>query len=156
MQACDNAGIKGRFKIQTLKAGTDEVLSETPWYDNLVMKSANRGVNIVAQRLIGNKTYDLEIDSAEIGTSSQAVNEADTDLIAPVTTGILRATQEVLSTNVASIEFFISDADLPDGTYRELGLRAGTQLMARALFPVAYSKGSGQDTKILYQLTVNN
>jgi len=51
------------------------------------------------------------------------------------------------------VEFFIVDAELPDGTYTELGMRTGSILYTRALFSTPYVKVAGRDTIIRYTLS---
>lgn len=152
----DGAKAMGRYRFITYRAGTKEILRTSPWIKNLVMKGSNTGVNLIAQRLIGATTYDIAIDSAEIGTGNTAPANSDTNLQTPVAVGIVRANQLVASTNIATLFFFISDSDLPNGTYKEFGLRCGAQLFARSIISPDYTKASSEDTVVEYQITVAN
>ena len=148
-----NITAKGRFRFKTYKDGV--LVRTTDWIDNLIMNSANHGLNVIARRNIGDFSNDIEITSAEIGTGDTAPTINDTDLETPVLTGILRANQ-VASGGAVTLEFFMSDAELANGTYSEFGLRAGSQLYARALIDPAYTKSSNEDTSCEYQITYTN
>lgn len=141
----------GRFRFKTFDSLTGEVKRISPWIENLIVSNQNNGLNLIIQRHIGLKTFDLEITSCEIGTGTNEPSLNDTNLQTPVTTGIERANQSQ-SNNVATLEFFISDSELPNDTYTEFGLRAGTQLYTRALIDPVYTKSSNEDTSIEYEI----
>lgn len=100
----------------------------------------------------GVTTVPLAITSLEIGDGSTAVNASDTALANLVLAGVVPA-KFTASGKSATIEFFVVDAELPDGTYRELGLRTGSILATRALFTTPYVKASGRDTIIRYTVS---
>jgi len=152
----EKSGVAGQYRIRTYRAGTKELIRETDWIKNLVVNNANNGVNLIAQRLIGLTTYDIEITQAKIGTGTTPPTDADTDLETPVTSNIPRATQIVSPTNLAVITFFIPDVDLPNGTYNEFGLFCGNQLFARSLILPSYTKASAEDTTVEYSLEIFN
>ena len=141
----------GRYKITTLEKG--KVVSETDWIDNLIMAGVSNGTGLIARALIADGTYPPAITSASIGTSSTAPAITDTALVAPVLSGIIVRTKSATATLV-SLSFFITDAELTNGTYREFGLFCGAQLFARSLISPVYTKSTGQDAIITYQITI--
>ena len=145
--------MQGKFKIKTFKGGV--LIRETDWIKNLVVAGANNGLGIIAKRMIGNFAHDIEITTAEIGDGDTTPTLTDTALENPITTGILRANQSNTSASVI-LEFFIGSDDLPNGDYKEFGLRAGTQLFTRALIDPIYTKSSNEDTSIEYQINLSN
>ncbi len=164
----DSAFILGKYRILGVKPGKfkvldsglwvqedGDVLSDTGIIKNLIMKDLNKGINIFIQRLTGIKTYDDEITSAEIGTGVTAPAYTDSNLVTPILTGIPRGNQN-FSTTTATIQFFMSDLELANGTYKEFLLRCGTQAFARSLITPNYSKSTGQDTVIEYSITLNS
>lgn len=157
----DETGIIGRVRITTYKAGTKEVLRQTKWMKNLVVSSANHGRNLICQRLAGTNTYSLNITHGEIGTGSTAPTDGDTGLIA----GVARSGDPLTSVvnNVVTIQFFFSDAQLPNQTYREFGtfvdgiITLGTgQLFNRILISPVYTKAAGEDTTVEVEFTINS
>lgn len=143
--------MQGRYKITTLSKG--EVVSESDWIPNLVMKGVSNGTGLLMRALIGDTSYPAAITSAEIGTGSTAPAISDTNLVTPVLTGILVRTQVATATSV-TFSFFIPDATLANGTYREFGLRAGTQLVARSLISPVFTKTTGQDAIVTYEIDI--
>lgn len=150
------SGVTGKYRFLTYRAGTKELLRTSEWIENLVMKGSNTGVNLVAQRLIGLKDYDLEITEAKIGDDDTAPTDADTDLLNTITSGILRANQLINNDNEATILFFISSDELPDGDYKEFGLFCDSQLFARSIISPTYSKAASEDTVVEYVITIDN
>lgn len=152
----NKCGIRGKFRIITYKAGTKKVLRRSDWNENLIVFNEGSGMNLVAKRLIGNKTYDLEITQAKIGDDNTAATDDDVDLGNTILDGILVATAEETGTSQITLEFFIADAELPEDTYEEFGIFAEDQLFARSIISPAYVKGVGEDTKIEYIINLNN
>lgn len=155
----------GKFKIITSENG--KVVKETDWIKNMIMKSSGHGLNVLVRNIIGEAGYDVEITHAKIGKGTTPPTETDTDLETPVNLGIssdpsiIRGDEEVVSINTAHLEFFISDADIPNDTYTEWGLFTGTfgvdeGMFTRALIVPTYSKGTNQDTTIIHEITINN
>lgn len=155
----------GRFKF--IKSFEGKLIEESDWIENKVMKTDTRGVNLIVRAIIGDNTYAVEVTHAKIGTGTNVVTEADTDLQTPQNLSggsdptILRGDESVVSVNIAHLEFFISNAQLPNGTYTEWGLFTGTfgvneKLFARALITPTYSKGTNQDTTVVHEITINN
>lgn len=148
-------GIKGRYRIIATDSITGEVISTTPWINNLVMNGTFTGVNTVANRIIGVTTHDITITKAKIGTGTATPADSDTDLQTPVFTKNSIADGSV-SGNIATLSIFMSDAELANGTYTEFGIFAGNDLFARSLIVPSYTKTTNQDSTFEYQLTVNN
>lgn len=151
----EKAGISGKYRFITKKAGTDEVLRTSEWIDNLVMNGTDTGINLILKTLIGTITPN-EITSASIGTGTTPPADSDTNLETPVTTGIPRAAQSISPTNVLTILFFITDGDLANGTYNEFGLFCETQIFSRSIISPAYVKSSTEDSIVEYAITINN
>lgn len=126
-----------------------------PQIQNLIVISANYGLNLVAQSLIGLTTYPLEITQGKIGTGTTTPTNADTDLETTTLSGILRANQSH-ALGVAEIQFFIADSELTNGTYNEFGIFCGAQLFARSIISPAFTKATSEDTGIDYTLTFTN
>lgn len=148
----NGAGIRGKYTITTYKAGTKEVLREQV-VENLIMASANNGIGLIAQHLAGITTYPLEIDNASIGTGTTDPSTDDTDLETPVLEDIELASISNTATSV-TLNFFITDGELANGSYTEFGLFCGTQLFARSTIEPAFTKASGEDTAINYQINI--
>lgn len=158
------AATAGRFKF--VKSWNGEVIEETDWINNKIMKTDTRGVNLIVRAMIGDTTYGVEITHAKIGTGTNVVTESDTDLQTPTTIGgvnpsIPRGDKYIVSVNIAHVEFFLSNADLPNGTYSEWALFTGVygvneKMFARALITPTYSKATNQDTTIVHEITLNN
>jgi len=153
----EHPSIKGKLRVITTRAGKIVRMSE--WTHNLVVSSANYGRNIIAQRLAGTNTYTLNITHGEIGTGSTAPTNNDTALQTP--SNRIATTLASVSNNVVTLQFFFSDATLPNNTYREFGVfidgtaTLGTgQLFARAVFATSYTKATGEDTTIEYIFTL--
>jgi hypothetical protein len=145
--------MNGKFKIKSYNKGT--LVRETNWIENLIMAGQNNGLGVIAKRMIGDFSNDIEITTAEIGDGDTAPLVSDTSLENPILTGILRANQSTTAT-VVTLEFFIASDNLANGDYKEFGLRAGTQLFTRALINPVYTKSSNEDTSIEYQITLAN
>ncbi len=143
--------MQGRYKITTLERG--KPVQETDWIHNLVMEGVSNGTGIVMRQLIGDTTFPIAITSAAIGTSATAPAITDTNLVAPVLSGILVRTKSATATTL-SLSFFIADVELANGTYREFGLFCGSRLFARSLITPVFTKASGQDAIITYEITI--
>ena len=147
--------LKGRFKIITSKNG--EVIRETPYYNNIVVDGTNTGYNLILKRLYGDNTWSLNIKYLEIGTGSTTPAITDTALVS-ASARVLYATKEITSGSV-KFRFFLPNGELPDGTYRELGLYVdGTatidtgKMFTRALLGADYTKDTNEDTTIEYEI----
>lgn len=143
----DNGAVGfGYFEILSLVDG--KVIWRSPITDNLMLEA---GLANIIQHHAGITTNPLEITSLEIGDGNAAVVGGDTALDNMIVDAIPPASVTVSGTSMV-IEFFVVDAELANGTYRELGLREGTILKTRALFTSPYVKVAGRDTIIRYTL----
>lgn len=150
--------LMGEVKIQTFKAGTNELLRETSWMKNIVLASTDRGVYLFLDRLAGITTYTGIISHADIGTDDTAATSADTALGAGVTRAQVGTSNR--TTNQASFRFFFPDALLPDDDYNELMMftdgtaTLGTgQPFNRIVFDAPLEKAAGEDNSILVRIT---
>lgn len=142
--------IKGQLRIKTYKAETKELLRMTEWIPNLIVLNNTRGINLIIRRLGGNTTYDIIITKAKIGVGTTPPTNSDTDLENPTVSNIPVA-QSIVSVDETLLSFFISDTDLPNGTYTEFGAFVVNQMFSRTIINPSYSKGSGEDTNIEYK-----
>ena len=144
-----SATAHGQFTITTYKAGTDIVLRKTEVMDNLILTA---GLSQLPLQHIGNG-QNLEITTLEIGDGDTAVTIGDTELDNMIVDGVIRANQSAggLSCNLS---FFIPDIDLPNGEYKELGLRTASDILyTRALIVPTFTKSASEDLRCDYQLT---
>ena len=147
--------MSGRYRITQTDSETGRVLWRSDWIKNLVVNGTNTGVAIVANRIAGVLTYDLEITKCKIGTGTTPPANGDTDLETPTFTKNSVALRSVAG-NVVSLSFYLNTTELANGTYTEFGIFAGNQLFARSIISPSYVKGTNQDTTIEYEITVNN
>ena len=156
----ETAGMKGRIRVVTRRAGTGEILRETPWTPNMIMLGTNTGKDIILDRMNSENTYSLNITHADIGTGTTPAAASDTEL----ETAVARAAKAtgVVSSGVLSLQSFYADANLANGTYREFGTfidgSAGVdtgQIFNRALFGGSgYVKATGEDTTVELDITI--
>ena len=143
-----SAGASGRFTITTLRAGTDEVL-HTQTNSNIVL---NQGLNLLPRRHIG-ESPNLEITTLELGTDDTAPTAGDTALGNATVTGVTRANQSATG-QTAFLSFFLPDAIVPNGEYKELGVRTGGGVLyTRALIDPTFTKSANEDTRIDYEIS---
>lgn len=149
----DGIRASGRYKIREFLPGTKVCTWESPWIPNKVVSTSGYGRNLIVRRLAGDETYGSEIDSAAIGTGSAAPTDADVALGAAVLSGIA-ITEAVVSNDELTLNIFITDSALADGTYNEFGLFIGGRLFARSLIVPAYAKTANRDTTVEYVVTL--
>jgi hypothetical protein len=129
---------------------------------NLVMDSPNYGLDLIIQRLVGNNTYSLNLQWIEIGTGTTTPTVNDTGLASP-SLRLPISFQEDYGATDAIVQAYVTDANLPNATYGEVGsfvdgsssIGSG-QLFNHALISPTYAKVSGQDTTIEIDLTIVN
>lgn len=146
--------------IQTLKQ-TYFIRTEVVC-QNLVVDSPNYGLDLVIQRLVGTNTYSLNILWIEIGTGSTAPASTDTALTTPSVRAAVSYTEDYGTTD-AIVQAYITDANLSNATYQEVGsFIDGTsaigsgQMFNHALLSPTYTKVAGQDTTIEIDFTLAN
>ena len=146
--------LKGRFRYTKYKDGKE--VYQSPMIDNIVLKNNNPcGLFVVLNRMLGITTHDIKITSAEIGTGSTAPAKTDTSLVAMVLDDIPVALKNRISDSEIEFTFFVNSAELANGTYTEIGLRAGTQLFTRALIEPAFTKSDNEDFRFDYYITAS-
>lgn len=155
MQAQSGFKIGGRFRFITRDSQTGKVKRISDWHKNLVVNGTGTGINIIARLLGNDSTYPLPITKAKIGTGTTAPANGDTDLQTPTFTKNTVASQ-VISGGVVTISFFLTDAELANGTYTEFGIFCVNQLFARSIISPSYVKGTNEDTTVEYEITVSN
>jgi hypothetical protein len=129
---------------------------------NLVMDSPGYGLDLIIQRLTGNNTYSLNVLWIELGTGSTTPTVNDTALTTP-SLRLPVSFQEDYGATDAIVQAYVADANLPNGTYNEVGSFVdGTssigsgQIFNHALISPAYAKVSGQDTTIEIDFNIVN
>ena len=150
----DTFNLKGKLKI-TKTDNQGNIISETPYYNNLVVDGTNTGFNLILDRLYGTNTYTLNITHLDIGTSATTPTLADTVLGGAVARASIAT--KVQGVDSITYTFFFADGDLANGSYNEVGLFVdGTatvstgQMFTHALFGSTYTKSSGENTTIQY------
>jgi hypothetical protein len=148
-------GIKGKVRwICTDNEGNE--IRKSDWNDNVVTTITKTDI---LDRLNGTVTYDLIIDSLDIGTSSTAPAVGDTNLNA----GVARASKVtgVRSGNTLTLSFYFTDAGLANGAYWEVGTFSdGTatlgngRLRNHALFGTVLNKGTGENITVEVALSI--
>lgn len=149
------SSVLGSFVIKTWDSKTGKLLWQSKPIKNKVVSSSGYGRNIVIRNLVGDDTYQIEIDGAIIGTGTTAPADSDTGLVTPTTLttiSVIPVASYLISNDTVIISFFVTDADLPNGTYKEFGMKCGSQLFSRALITPNFTKGSNQNTSIDYTI----
>jgi len=151
----DTFDIKGKVRwIATDNEGNE--IRKSDWNDNVVTTITKTDI---LDRFNADTTYDLIIDSLDIGTSNTTPTANDTDLNA----GVARAskTTGVRSGNTLTLKFYFTDGDLANDAYWEVGTFSdgtGTlgngRLRNHALFGSVYNKGTGENTTVEVALTI--
>lgn len=147
----DKSRIGGTLTIRRFFHG--ELTWQSKPLPNKVVSSSGYGRNLITRQLAGDGTYPIEIDSAKLGTSSTAAADAQTDLIA-ATVSSIPITNKVAVDDDLTVDVFVTDANLPNGTYSEFGLFCNGQMLARIVISPSYTKGSGEDTLFTYSLGI--
>lgn len=154
-------GLSGSYVIKTWDASKvkdfkdtlcSEPLSVSKRMKNKIVSTSGYGRNLIMRQLAGDTTYSIEIDSAKIGTGTNAPADSDTDLQTAVLSNIPVA-NVVVSNDSVLITFFITDALLTNGTYKEFGIYCNGRLFARSLISPNFTKGSNQNATVDYTIT---
>jgi hypothetical protein len=127
---------------------------------NIVVSSADYGRNLILQKLTGDDTYTLHITHFEVGDGATPVTAADTAMESGKARQPL--TSSVIDNDEATLNFFFSDAQLPNDDYTEAGTfvdgtaSLGTgKLFNHALFGSTYTKATGEDSTFVVVFTLN-
>lgn len=148
----------GSFVIKTYDNRTGKLLYQSKPIKNRIVSSSGYGRNIVIRNLAGDNTYPIEIDGAIIGTGTSTPSDSDTNLQTPTTlTGItvIPVASSVVSNDSVVMSFYVTDVQLPNGTYNEFGLKCGSQLFSRAIISPAFTKGTNQNTTVDYTIQLS-
>jgi hypothetical protein len=155
-----NSKIKGKFKIITKEAGTDNVISETGWIENLISTAENHGLNIFIKHLFGDVTYPLPITRARFGTTDVTPIATDTDIDSPLAYDIEIATRSIISNTEMEIIFFAPNVFIPDDTYYTFATYCNDRTFSMALIRdenvVDFVKTGNVDTTIVYRYEITN
>lgn len=138
----------GKMRITVHDSITGELKSQSKWMVNKIVSSDGYGRNLIMRQLTGDETYDIEVDSAQIGTGSTTPADSDTSLVSASAT--FSITDATVSNDSATFSIFMTDALLPNGTYSEFGLRCNGRLFSRVLILPTFTKSSNQNTTIDY------
>lgn len=149
----------GQVKIIKTKANSDVILEERAFEKNRIMLGTNTGKSLILNRLNSDNTYTLNITHADIGTSSTAAADSDTQLGAAVARQA--KVTGTISSNVLTLKFFFNDANLANGTYNEFGsfvdgsasVNTG-KIFNRIIFGTPYVKATGEDTTVILTITL--
>ncbi len=148
----DKGKLKGSYIFKVTDSKTGELKRTVGPVKNLIVNSTGRGYDLLARHLGGDTTYEIAVDSAKIGTGNAAVTEADTDLQTAVLSGIGVADVDFPTAGKVLISFFMTDASLANGTYREFGIFANGRLVARSIITPDLVKGSNENITAEYTL----
>lgn len=151
-----NSGLqfKGSYVLKRWCSLTGKLLEEIK-VNNLIVLGSGTGADIVTRQLGNDTTYPIPIDSASIGTGTTSPSSSDTDLATPVLTGIDVALYDISIPGTVILSFFISDADLANGTYKEFGIFCGARLFARSLITPNVTKGTNQNLSVDYTISLS-
>lgn len=144
--------LKGSYVVKVRDSVTGELKRTLGPIQNLIVNSTGYGYDLITRALGGDPSYQLTIDSAKIGTGSASVTSADTDLATPSVSDISLALSEYIAPAQVRLTFYMTDGQLPNGTYREFGIYANSRLFARSLFSPALTKGSNENITVEYTL----
>ena len=146
-------------EVKWIKSRNGKVISETPWMKNKVLSSADCGIQLFLNRLMGDDTHPSEITHADLGDDDTAVN-ASTD------TGCLNALAraQLADSSTSGLQrtfrFFFADALTPDDTYHEFSMKVdGTstidsgQGFNRIVMGTPLVKAPGEDHTVVCRIT---
>jgi hypothetical protein len=159
----NEGGLSGSYVIKTWDANKvkcfadtlkNKPLSVSKVIKNKIVLGTGYGRNIIIRQLGNDTTYAIPIDSAAIGTGTNTPASSDTGLQTPVLSSIAVADRTVGTDNVV-ISFFITDAQLANGTYTEFGIFCNLRLFARSLITPVYTKATNENVTVDYTITLN-
>lgn len=148
MQHSNKIGIQGLYKVYNAR---NEVVFD--WFSNIVVSSSGYGRNLIARQLGGDNSLPIEIDGMVLSTSGIAPTNADvtwggSEVLVPIQL-------PVVSNNVITLSAFFTDTDLPNATYKKVGLAIDGRIFTSALLPSDLVKDSGEEFRIDAQITIN-
>lgn len=154
------AQITGHMRLEVRDSITGE-LKRVHEQTNKIMASDGFGVNLIMRQFVGNTSFALNLNKCKIGSGTTAPSAGDIDLQTPVTFSVSGAAVDrgnaTASVSSVELEFFLSDADLPNGTYTEFGIfTSDSKIFTRVLInaPTGYTKASNEDATVRYTITI--
>lgn len=145
----DHSQVRGRYKFITSDG------KESRWCHNLIMLGDGTGMNLFIRQLGANTTYGIAITKLKLGTGTTAATDADTDLETPTVDDIVVTNRIFIDDDTVQFKFFATDLQVPDDTYNEVGIFVGEQLFARSIISPAFTKASGVDTTVVYEISAS-
>lgn len=125
---------------------------------NLVMDDTNTGIQLICKGFTGSRT-NIKLTYARVGTDGTARTDTDSDLNSPFATYFPITFYNNNGSSV-TLEIFMSDQKLDDGTYEEVGLYMDTtsnpKFFSASVISPAESKVTGEDKQINYTVSVTN
>lgn len=157
-QQYGNKGLQIRLFARIQEILAQNYLNYGVENSNLIMTGSLTGRDLLVQYLIGGTIY-TGINYGAIGTSNTAAAAGNTQLGAEVARQVVSTALDI-SSNQAKIQFFFTDANLANGTYKEAGgfmnatatLNSG-QIFNRSVFGANYVKTSSVDTTLEIDVT---
>lgn len=146
--------LEGSYVISVIDSKTGKLISKSKPIRNKIVLGTGYGRDIILRQLNNDTTYAIPIDSAAIGTGITAPASSDTGLQTSVLSGVVVASRVTNLGNIV-LTFFITDAQLANGTYNEFGIFCNSRLFARSLIIPALTKTTGQNLNIEYTITLN-
>ena len=155
-----NSKIKGKFRIATYEAGTQNLISQTDWSNNVVSVANNQGLNLFIKHLFGDVTFALPITHARFGTTDVTPVETDTDIDSPLAYNIEIATRELVDATTLRIVFFAPNVFIPDDTYYTFGTYQNDRAFSMALIEdtnvTPFVKSGNVDVTCEYLFEISN
>lgn len=182
--APENLHIQGIVTVRSYPAGTIEIIEANhaagmheaaerlfksgkveSVSHNIVVDSSSRGIDLLRQwfisGVVGFTAYPVGPQWGDIGTGSTTPTTSDTALGTPIARAAISYGSN--SAGTAALQFYFSDAQLSNSTYREFGCFVGGtsstssgQMVNHALFGSPYTKSSGNDTTVEVDFTIHN
>lgn len=143
---------KGTVRIIASKNGVETHRVEV---QNLIMANSVGGFRAIIDAMVGERA-SIELDECRLGTGDTAPTEDDTGLETEVVDDILLGDTPVVEPKSVTFQFFAPSAEVPDGTYTEVGFFMQGDMWSRVLAIPEYEKGSGEDTTIEYVINFEN
>lgn len=142
----------GTIRIITSVAGEEIRRLE---FHNMIMANAAGGFRAILEAMAGERA-SIEIDECRLGTGTTPPTEANTGLETEAVDDIVIGDVPVVGNKTATFQFFAPSADVPNGTYTEIGFFMQGDMWSRTIIDPSYAKASGEDTTIEYVINFEN
>ena len=152
----NNSKLKGKFRISTYETGTQNLIWQSDWQENVISNADTCGHNIIIRHLYGDVTYPLEITRARFGTVNTTPLSSHTDIASPLAYDIEIASRSIVSATEVSILFFAPSVYIPDDTYYTFACYSGTKVFGMHLLDTPFEKAGSVDTTIEYSYSIDN